>query len=95
MRACRSTTDSSSAFREAQDARWFLDQPQRASRVDVVAGEVIAFYEAADAEHFIEQGLAERVNKQEAKAQLAESASKPDNVLQIQTPAKAGKRAAR
>ena len=51
------------SFREAQDARWFLDQPQRASRVDVVAGEIVTFHEDADAEHFIEQGLAERVNK--------------------------------
>jgi hypothetical protein len=84
-------------FREAQDAAWFLNQPHRADRVVVSAGEIVTFHEEADAQHFIEQGLAERVNRQEAKALLAEWAThaKATNVLNITTPAQAGKHAAR
>ena len=83
------------SFREAQDATWFLNQPHRAERVDVVTGQIIVFHNDEDANHFITQGLAERVNRKEAQAELAAAASKPDNVLQIETPAQAGKRAAR
>ena len=72
------------SFREERDATWFLNQSLRASRVEVKAGEIVVFHNDEDAQHFIEQGLAERVSKSEAKAQLAESASKPDNVLQIE-----------
>ena len=72
------------SFREAQDASWFLNQPHRAERVDVVTGQIVVFHNDEDAQHFIDQGLAERVSKSEAKAQLAESAPKPDNVLQIE-----------
>jgi hypothetical protein len=78
------------SFREEQAARWFLNQPHRAERVDVVTGQIVVFHNDEDAQHFVEQGLAERVSKSEAKAQLAESASKPDNVLPIE---KGGKRA--
>jgi len=85
------------SFVDINDAEFFLNFPQRvrASRVVVEAGQIVVFHEDADAQHFITQGLAERVSKSEAKALLAASAPKPDNVLQIQTPAKAGKRAAR
>ena len=54
------------------------------------AGEIVTFHNDEDAQHFIEQGLAERVNRKEAQALLAELASMPDNVLPIE---KGGKRA--
>ena len=97
MTACRSTTGSSSAsVRRRTRAGSSISHSVR-SRVDVVAGEIVTFYEEADAQHFVEQGLAERVSKSEAKALLAESAThaKATNVHNITTPAQAGKRAAR
>ena len=78
------------SFREERDAAWFLNQPHRAERVDVMTGQIVVFHNDEDAQHFITQGLAERVSKSEAQAQIAESAPKPDNVLQIE---KGGKRA--
>ena len=81
------------SFREERDATWFLNQPHRAERVDVVTGQIVTFHN--DEEHFIEQGQAERVSRSEAKAQLAESAPKPDNVVGIGTTAKTDKRASR
>ena len=79
------------SFNDINDAQFFLGfVPQRASRLNVVAGQIVTFHNDEDAQHFIAQGLAERVSKSEAKAQLAESAPKTDNVLQIE---KGGKRA--
>ena len=79
------------SFNDIGDAQFFLGwSPPRASRVDVVTGQIVLFHNDEDAEHFIAQGLAERVSRSEAKAQLAESAPKTDNVLQIE---KGGKRA--
>lgn len=56
------------SFIEAAQARFFLDRPQRAERLMVDAGELVAFYEDDDALHFVEQGHAEQVGEDEAKA---------------------------
>ena len=85
------------SFRQEAFAKWFLDRPERASRVTVEAGEIVAFYEDADAMYFVSQRLAELVGEEDVK-QLAESRAthaKAANVLNITTPAKAGKRAAK
>jgi hypothetical protein len=83
------------SFVSKLNANFFLEQPSRAERVVVEAGEIVAFYEDADALHFVAQGLAEPVSEDDVK-QLAESKAthaKAANVLNITTPAKAGKRA--
>jgi hypothetical protein len=84
------------SFREAQDARFFLEQPHRAAPVIVEAGELVAFWEDADALHFVSQGLAERVSEDEAKS-LAQArdggGTNADNVLDLPKPSKGGKRA--
>ena len=47
---------------------WFLNQPHRAERVDVVAGQIVVFHNDEDAQHFIEQGLAERVQQERGES---------------------------
>ena len=55
------------SFREPADARFFLDRPERAERVQVDAGELVAFHEEADGMHFVKLGDAEPVSEDEAK----------------------------
>jgi hypothetical protein len=73
------------SFREERDAAFFLEMPHRAARVVVEAGELVTFYEDADAMYFVTQGLAERVNEEEAQALLAVShRAKANNVLTLE-----------
>jgi hypothetical protein len=65
------------SFREAQDARFFLEMPHRAEPVVVEAGEIVAFYEDSDAMHFLSQRLAERVSEDEAKSLAQEAEDWP------------------
>jgi hypothetical protein len=80
------------SYRDKAYAGWWLDQPHRAQRVIVDAGELVVFHEDADAMHFVEQGLAELVSEEEAKDYDQRRAAAQRNVLELSS-AK-GKRAA-
>lgn len=81
------------SFLEAEEARFFLDRPQRAERVQVDAGELVAFHEDADGMHFVKLGDAEPVSEDEAKkfVDAAQSGATSGNVHTLT----GGKRVAR
>ena len=71
------------SYRDDAYARFWLDQPHRAQRVIVDAGEVVVFHEDADALWFVEQGQAELVSEEEAKSYEAGRAAAQGNVLEL------------
>jgi hypothetical protein len=71
------------SYRDDAYARWWLDQPHRAQRVIVDAGELVAFHEDADAMYFVEQGLAELVSEEEATRLEHARAAAQGNVLEL------------
>jgi mannose-6-phosphate isomerase-like protein (cupin superfamily) len=71
------------SYRDQAYSTWWLNQPHRAQRVIVDAGEVVAFHEHADALWFVEQGQAELVDEEEVKCLEQARAAAQGNVLDL------------
>jgi len=80
-------------LREA-DARYFLDQPHRATRPYVEAGTELAFHYDIDAKHFIELGVAAELSPEDAERFVAKAYALSASTVVPMSKGKGGRKAA-